>query len=106
MNSKKSLQTAFALATVFFPAMAFAQSGPFGSLSTSFCTALRFFAGPSSTFLSLLFLVVLAVFLFLWWMNESKEGPMLWFIRTGVVVAILVNIFTLPPMFGMAAVTC
>lgn len=103
MNFKKF---APALPALLLPSIAFAQAGPFGSLSTSICTTLRFFAGPSSTFLSLLFLVVLAIFLFLWWMNESKEGPMLWFIRTGVVVALLVNIFTLPPMFGMAAVTC
>lgn len=94
------------LPALLLPSIASAQAGPFGSLTTSICTTLRFFAGPSSTFLSLLFLVVLAIFLFLWWMNESKEGPMLWFIRTGVVVALLVNIFTLPPMFGMAAVTC
>jgi type IV secretory pathway VirB2 component (pilin) len=103
MNIKK---LAPALPALLLPTVAFAQSGPFASLSTSLCTTLRFFAGPSSTFLSLLFLVVLAIFLFMWWMNESKEGPMLWFIRTGVVVALLVNIFTLPPMFGMAAVTC
>lgn len=103
MNFKK---LAPALPALLLPSIAFAQAGPFGSLTGSICTMLRFFAGPSSTFLSLLFLVVLAIFLFLWWMNESKEGPMLWFIRTGVVVALLVNIFTLPPMFGMAAVTC
>ncbi|MBQ0918369.1 hypothetical protein KBW71_07925 [Hydrogenophaga aromaticivorans] len=104
MNIKK---LAPALSALLLPTVALAQSaGPFASLSTSLCTTLRFFAGPSSTFLSLLFLVVLAIFLFMWWMNESKEGPMLWFIRTGVVVALLVNIFTLPPMFGMAAVTC
>lgn len=95
-----------ALPVLLLPSIASAQSSPFGALTTSICTTLRFFAGPSSTFLSLLFLVVLAIFLFMWWMNESKEGPMLWFIRTGVVVALLVNIFTLPPMFGMAAVTC
>lgn len=101
MNIKKLVP---ALPTLLLPSAAFA--GPFDTLSTSICTGLRYFAGPSSTFLSLLFLVVLAVFLFMWWMNESKEGPMLWFIRTGLVVALLLNIFTLPPMLGMAPVTC
>ena len=94
------------LALALLPSAAFAQANPFGNLTTSVCTMLRYFAGPSSTFLSLLFLVLLAAFLFMWWMNESKEGPMLWIIRAGLIVAILVNIFTIPPLFGMAPVTC
>lgn len=88
--------------------LAHAQSGggPFGALGGSLCWVLKQFTGPNSTLLSLVFLVVLAVFLLLWWMNESKEGPMLWFIRTGMVIAVLINIFSLPPLLGMAPVSC
>ncbi len=59
------------------------------------------FAGKDSTILSLLFLVMLAVALIMWFMNENKEGLMVWGLRSMIAIGVLVNIFTLPALFGL-----
>ena len=42
----------------------------------------------------------------LWMLNENKEGVMVWLLRTGVALALLINIFTLPQLIGLPAVAC
>ena len=84
-----------------------AQSqGLFGNVVTVFCSAVGPLVGPKSQMMSLVLIVVMAVFLVMWWLNESKEGMVIWILRTGAVISVLVNIFNIPQYLGMAAVSC
>jgi hypothetical protein len=78
--------------------------GMFSSFINFSCQILKPLVGSNSKVVSLVFLAVLAVFVFMWWLNENKEGMMVWFFRTAMAVGILINIFTLPPLLGMASV--
>jgi hypothetical protein len=39
--------------------------------------------------------------MFLWWMNENKEGVLTWVLRTGLAVAVIINIFSAPQLVGL-----
>lgn len=64
------------------------------------CKLISPFLGQSK-FLSIVFLISLAVIAFLWWISENKEGMVVWLLRTGVAIGILINIFTLPTLIGL-----
>lgn len=85
---------------------AVAQAGIFDNTVAVFCSVLGQVLGPKSTLLSLVLVALTGVALVLWWMNEGKEGIMVWIIKTGAVVGVLVNIFSLPASLGMASVSC
>jgi membrane protein YdbS with pleckstrin-like domain len=54
-----------------------------------------------SKVVSLVFLSALGVMMFLWWMNENKEGVLTWVLRTGLAVAVIINIFSAPQLVGL-----
>lgn len=80
------------------------SSGIAGGMISGICNMISPFVGSNSQVLSLVFLITLGVMLFLWWMNESKEGIIVWMLRTGLALAVLINIFTLPPLVGLPSV--
>lgn len=74
------------------------------SMVNGICGLISPFVGSNSQFLSLIFLISLGGIVLLWFLNENKEGIIVWLIRTGLVLGILINIFTLPQMLGLPAV--
>jgi hypothetical protein len=85
--------------------MANAQSsGMASSMVNGICGMVRPFVGQNSQFLSLIFLISLGVMAFLWFLNENKEGVVIWLLRTGMVLGILINIFTLPQLLGLPSI--
>jgi hypothetical protein len=97
-NLKESLY--FFAAASMIPGLAFAQQGPVNSIVDGICKFIGPFLGASK-FLSIVFLISLAVIAFLWWISENKEGVVVWLLRTGVVIGILINIFTIPNLIGL-----
>jgi hypothetical protein len=79
-------------------------SGIGASILNLVCPILGQFVGSNSQVLSLVVLVITAVMILLWLLNENKEGMIVWILRVGVAVALLINIFTLPQLLGMAPV--
>ncbi len=75
-------------------------TGPASSIVSGLCSIIMPFVG-SSPVVSLVFIVGLAVIMLMWMLNENKEGVIVWVLRSGVVVGILVNIFTLPMLIGL-----
>ncbi len=71
-------------------------------ITSGLCSIMAPFVGQS-TFMSLLFLIGLAVILVLWMLNENKEGIIVWLIRSGIVIGVIINIFTLPQLIGLPA---
>ena len=69
-------------------------------ITTGLCNIMSPFVGQSK-FISLLFLVGLGVIMVLWMLNENKEGVIVWLIRSGIVIGIVINIFTLPGLIGL-----
>lgn len=82
------------------------HAGMFDSVSTVFCSVIGSLVGPKSTILSMVFVALTAVALVMWWLNENKEGMLVWVLRSGVAVGLLINLFTLPPLLGMAPLGC
>jgi len=80
------------------------STGIAGKMVSGICNMISPFVGSNSQILSLVFLITLAVMLFLWWMNESKEGVIVWMLRTGLALAALINLFTLPALVGLPGV--
>ena len=72
-----------------------------GQMVQGICGLISPFVGADSKMLSLVFLISLGVIVLLWLLNENKEGLVAWALRTGVALAVLINIFTLPRMFGL-----
>ncbi len=79
-------------------------SGFVGGMVTGVCNLVSPFVGSNSQVLSLVFLITLGVMLFLWWINESKESVIVYALRTGVALAALMNLFTLPQLVGLPGV--
>jgi len=79
-------------------------TGIASNMVSGICSMIAPFMGSNSQVLSLVFLISLATMLFLWWMNESKEGIIVWVLRTGLALAVLINIFTLPAVVGLPGV--
>ena len=75
--------------------------GTFEGVTKMGCGIIRQFAGGDSVILSLMFLIMLAVALIMWFMNENKEGLMVWGLRSMIAIGVLVNIFTLPGLVGL-----
>lgn len=75
-----------------------------GSMVNGICQMISPFVGSNSQFLSLIFLISLGVMVFLWFMNENKEGVMVWLLRTGLALGILINIFTLPQLLHLPSI--
>ncbi len=88
------------------PLRAHAQNTIFANVTGAACSFLSEVVGPKSTLLSFLLVGLMAVAIVLWWMNESKEGLALFILKTIAVVSALVNIFSLPTMFGMKTISC
>jgi len=88
-----------AATALLVPGTASAQSVVEGVVG-GICRFISPFLGASK-FLSVVFLISLAVIAFLWWISENKEGVVVWLLRTGLVIGILINIFTLPTLVGL-----
>lgn len=87
--------------------MARAQGGdPTQGMIRAICGLVAPLVGPNSQVLSLVFLIALAVMIFLWWMSENKEGVLTWVLRAGIALGILINIFTLPKFVGLPIISC
>lgn len=78
-------------------------AGPADGMVDAVCRLVAPLVGRSKI-VSLVFLVALAVMIFLWWMSENKEGVITWILRTGLALGILINIFTLPSLVGLPTV--
>ncbi len=87
-----------ALALAASPAMA---QEVMGSITGAICKLLAPFIGPQSTILSLLFLIGLGAMLILWFLNENKEGVLVWLLRAGIAMGVLINLFTVPTLLGL-----
>jgi hypothetical protein len=80
-----------------------AAAGPIDGMVDSICSLISPLVGRSKV-VSLIFLIALAVMIFLWWMSENKEGVITWILRTGLALGILINIFTFPSVLGLPGV--
>jgi hypothetical protein len=116
MNKLKA--SAFAAIVSLTSASVFAQTAPGGSFGlgglsgsgsggdigggivSALCGLLKPFVGKSAI-LSLLLLIGLAAMVILWFLNENKEGMMVWVLRSGIALGILINIFTVPTLIGL-----
>lgn len=92
-----------AASTFAMPGFARAQAGPVDGMVDSVCNLIAPLVGKSKV-VSLIFLIALAVMIFMWWMSENKEGVITWILRTGLALGILINIFTFPQMMGLPGV--
>jgi hypothetical protein len=36
-------------------------------------------------------------------LNENKEGVIVWLLRSGIVIGVIINIFSLPGLLGLPA---
>lgn len=93
------------------PGAAMAQAlpgggGPIDRMVSSICGLIGPLAGANSKVLSLVFLIALGVMMFMWWMSENKEGVITWVLRTGLALAVLINLFTLPTLVGLQSLNC
>lgn len=98
-----ALRFILAVSTFSLPGMAFAQPNPADGMVDAVCRLIGPLVGRSKV-VSLIFLIALAVMIFLWWMSENKEGAITWILRTGLALGILINIFTFPQMMGLPSV--
>jgi hypothetical protein len=71
-----------------------------GGIVKALCSMLTPFVGHSKL-LSMLLLIGLAAMVVLWFLNENKEGMMVWVLRSGIALGILINIFTVPPLLDL-----
>lgn len=75
-----------------------------GGMVNAICEMIRPMVGSNSKILALVFLIALGVMIFLWWLSENKEGVMVWVLRTGVAIGILINLLVLPQAVGLPSV--
>jgi hypothetical protein len=77
-------------------------SGPTigGGIVSALCGMLAPFVGRSPI-ISLLLLIGLAAMVILWFLNENKEGMMVWVLRSGIALGVLINIVTVPKLIGL-----
>ncbi len=94
------LATGAAMAQMMPGAGGYGSNAIASGIASGLCSFIAPFVG-SSPMVSLLFVVGLAVILLLWMLNENKEGVIVWLLRSGIVVGVLVNIFTLPTLIGL-----
>lgn len=92
-----------ATGTFALPGLSHAQVTPADGMVDAVCKLISPLVGKSKV-VSLIFLIALAVMIFLWWMSENKEGAITWILRTGLALGILINIFTFPQMIGLPGV--
>jgi hypothetical protein len=71
-----------------------------GGIVKALCGLLKPFVGKSPI-ISLLLLIGLAAMVVLWFLNENKEGMMVWVLRSGIALGILINIVTVPGLLGL-----
>jgi len=76
------------------------------SMVRGICGLIGPLVGSHSQFLSLIFLISLGVIFVLWWLNENKEGLVTWALRTGLALAVLINLVTLPQLVGLDPINC
>jgi len=69
-------------------------------LLTGLCTFIGPFLGHGP-FTALLVLIVTATTVGLWLLSENKEGMMVFVIRAGIAVSILINITVILSFFGL-----
>lgn len=79
-------------------------SGIVDQMVNGICSLIGPFVGGNSKMLSLVFLLSLGAVVLLWFLNENKEGIIVWLIRTGLCLGVLINIFTLPQLFGLPGI--
>jgi hypothetical protein len=85
--------------------LAFISGGGYvDTMVNGICQMVQPLVGSNSKMLSLIFLISLGVIAVMWFLNENKEGLMVWVLRAGLALGILINIFTLPQLFGLPAV--
>lgn len=75
-----------------------------GKMVDAVCSLVGPLAGSHSQVLSLIFLLSLGVIVVMWLLNENKEGLIIWMLRTGFCLAVLINLFTLPQLLGLPPV--
>lgn len=83
------------------PGVALAQTPTTDRMVGAICAMVGPLVGQNSKFLSLVFLVALGAMIFLWWMSENKEGVLIWVLRAGIALGVLINIMTLPNLVGL-----
>ena len=103
LGRRANTMLAMALGGVGFasPAMAAGSGGVMDNMVSTVCNLIGPLAGQNSKVLSLLFLLCLGVIVVLWLLNENKEGLIVWMLRVGLCLAILVNIFSVPQLIGL-----
>lgn len=74
--------------------------GSTNSLLQGLCTFISPFLGHGP-FTAVLVLVVTAVGVGLWLLSENKEGMIVFILRAGIAVSVLVNIVMLLSLFGL-----
>ncbi len=74
------------------------------SIVNGICQILGPFVGQNSQILALIVLICTGVFILLWLLSESKEGVVIWILRVGVAVGVLINIFAIPPLLGLPGI--
>lgn len=78
--------------------------GVVDSMVNGVCQFVQPLVGSNSKMLSLIFLLSLGAIVVMWFLNENKEGLMVWILRAGLALGILINIFTLPQLFNLPPV--
>lgn len=102
MNKLKA--SVLAASAALMSGQAFAQSAGgtvTGGIVSALCSVLSPFVGKQSQILSLLFIIGLAAMVLLWFLNENKEGVLVWVLRAGIAIGVLINIFSAPVLFGL-----
>lgn len=107
-KSQNAALKAGVIAALTLPGMAHADTSAItSSITSGVCQLIAPIVGghgSGSQFVSLIFLIALGSMIFMWWMSENKEGVMLWLLRTGIALGVLINLFTLPSLLGMPSV--
>lgn len=77
------------------------SSAPWDNMIGAICGMVDPLVGSDSKMLSLVFLLALGAIILLWFLNENKEGLIVWVLRAGLVLGVLINLMTLPPLVGL-----
>lgn len=79
------------------------SSGLGSTIVGGICNIIGPFVGPSPI-LSVVLVLMFGTFLVMWLLNENKEGVIIWVLRSGVVVMLLINLLSIPHYLGLPGV--
>ena len=79
------------------------SNGFSSTIVSGICGLIGPFLGPSPL-LSLILVLMFGGFLVMWLLNENKEGVIVWVLRTGVVVMLLINLMSIPHYLGLSGI--